>query len=288
MSPKTFDFTDRARDNLVAYRWDPASTPTAAIELVHGMGEHVLRYQHVADALTDAGFVVYGYDQRGHGATIGGAEPGQVGAEGWAALVSDIGEFARLIRTEHPGLRIGLIAHSMGSFASQQALLTQSAAFDAVALTGTAALDLLEPALDLDAPLDLAMFNAAFEPSRTEYDWLSRDDATVDDYVADSLCGFGLDTEATAAMFAGARALADPDKLAGIRTDLPIYLAVGDQDPVNAGLALFDPLVERLRGAGLTDVTATVYPGARHEILNETNRAAVIGELIDWLRARLA
>jgi alpha-beta hydrolase superfamily lysophospholipase len=175
----------------------------------------------------------------------------------------------------------------MGSFAAQQFLLTDSATVDAVALTGTAAIDLLEPALDLDAPLDLAMFNAAFDPPRTDFDWLSRDNAIVDAYLADPACGAGVDPDSVREMFRGSRALADPARVAAIRSDLPIYLAVGDMDPVNAGLALFQPLADRLDAAGVKDLTVRIYPGARHEILNETNRDEIIGELVAWLRDRL-
>ncbi len=282
-----FDFTDSTGVTLSAHRWRPSAAPRAAIELIHGMGEHLLRYRHLAEALTDAGFVVYGYDQRGHGATIGDGEPGHLGTDGWPALVRDIDEFARHITEREPGLPLGLVAHSMGSFASQQVLLSENPPFDAVALSGTAALDLLEPALDLDAPLDLAMFNAPFQPARTDYDWLTRDDDVVDAYIADPLCGFGLDPEAARAMFVGARGVAAQDALDHLRKDLPIYLAVGDRDPVNAGLALFEPLVERFRSAGLSDVTVEVYPEARHEIFNETNRAGVIDDLITWLTTSL-
>ncbi len=105
----------------------------------------------------------------------------------------------------------------------------------------------------------------------------------MDAYVADPLCGFGIDPRSTRQMFEGARALADPGQLANIRPDLPVYIAAGEQDPVNGGLALLLPLEDRLKQAGLTDVTVVIYPGARHEILNETNRAEVIGALISWL-----
>jgi alpha-beta hydrolase superfamily lysophospholipase len=176
----------------------------------------------------------------------------------------------------------------MGSFAAQQYLLDHSADVDAVVLTGTAALDVLEPGLDLDQPLDLAMFNAPFQPQRTDYDWLSRDESEVDAYVADPLCGFGIDTPNTKAMFAGARRLADPAAVHGMRSDLPMYLAVGDQDPVNGNLALFDVLVRRYRDAGIKDLTVRVYPGARHEILNETNRAEVVAELLAWAEKAIA
>jgi alpha-beta hydrolase superfamily lysophospholipase len=171
----------------------------------------------------------------------------------------------------------------MGSFAVQQYLFDHSADADAVVLTGTAAIDLLEGALDLDQPIDLSAFNAPFQPARTDYDWLSRDEATVDAYVADPRCGFGIDTGSARAMFAGARRGADPAQVAAIRPDLPLYIAVGEADPVNGGLALLTPLAERYRTAGLTDVTVRTYPDARHEILNETNRDQVIAELITWI-----
>jgi alpha-beta hydrolase superfamily lysophospholipase len=84
-------------------------------------------------------------------------------------------------------------------------------------------------------------------------------------------------------MFAGARRGADPAQVAAIRSGLPVYIAVGEADPVNAGLALLTPLTERYVAAGLTDVTVRTYPAARHEILNETNRDEVIAELARWL-----
>jgi len=288
MPSTQFQFSGRDGLDLVGYRWDTAGEPAGAVQLVHGMGEHMLRYEEFAHALATAGFVVYGHDQRGHGATAKSPDQlGDLGPDGWPALVAEIGVLGALVRSEQPGLPLGLVAHSMGSFATQQYLLTGSDTVDAVALTGTAAIDLLEPALDLDAPLELAMFNAAFQPQRTDFDWLSRDEAIVDAYVADPKCGFGLDTDSVRAMFLGARALADPDRVAAIRADLPVYLAVGDHDPVNAGLALLNPLADRLRTAGVKDLTVRVYPGARHEVLNETNRAEIVGDLVTWLRDRL-
>jgi alpha-beta hydrolase superfamily lysophospholipase len=176
----------------------------------------------------------------------------------------------------------------MGSFAVQQYLLDHSQDVSAAVLTGTAVLDLLEPALDLDEPLDLAMFNVPFQPARTDYDWLSRDQAQVDTYVSDPRCGFGLDPAAAKAMFAAARQMADRSRVAGIRSDLPIYIAAGQMDPVNGQLALVTALVDRYTSAGLTDVTLKIYPQARHEIFNETNRDAVIADLLTWLDQKLS
>jgi alpha-beta hydrolase superfamily lysophospholipase len=247
------------------------------------MGEHARRYEHVARALNDAGFVVYAQDHRGHGASADPGALGDLGQDSWAGLVDDIGLLSAHIRAEYPGLPLILLGHSMGSFAVQQYLFDHSADADGVVLTGTAAIDLLEGAIDLDQPIDLSVFNAPFAPARTDYDWLSRDEAMVDAYVADPRCGFGIDTAAGRAMFTGARRGADPAQVAAIRAGLPLYIAVGEADPVNGGLALLTPLAERYQAAGLTDVTVRTYPGARHEILNETNRDEIIAELVGWI-----
>ena len=283
MPASTFSYTSGDGTQIAAYRWDPPGPPRAAVQLTHGMGEHAQRYDHVARALNEAGFVVYAQDHRGHGASADPGALGDLGQGSWGGLVDDIGLLSARIRAEHPGLPLIVLGHSMGSFAVQQYLFDHSADVQGVVLTGTAAIDLLEGMLDLDQPIDLSMFNAPFQPARTDYDWLSRDEAIVDAYVADPRCGFGIDTDSARAMFAGARRGADPAQVAGIRSGLPVYIAVGEADPVNGGLTLLTPLTERYRAAGLADVTVRTYPGARHEILNETNRGEITAELITWI-----
>lgn len=265
------------------YAW-PVEQPRGVVQLTHGMGEHALRYAELAAALNDGGWAVVAQDHRGHGDSVADAASlGVLGEHGWQALVDDIGTVARFSSDVSAGGPMVLFGHSMGSFAVQQFLPEHSAQIDAVILTGTAALDLLEPALDLDSELDLAMFNAPFAPARTDFDWLSRDPERVDEYIADPLTGFGLDIPGTKGLFAGARRLAQPDVLADVRRDLPLLIAVGDSDPVNAGLALVQPLVDRYTAAGLSDLTYKVYPGARHELTNEINRAEFTTDLVAWL-----
>ena len=266
---------------LTAYRWDPSGPPRGIVQLTHGMGEHLLRYEPLAGALTAAGFVVIGQDHRGHGASAQG-EWGALGEGGWDELVRDIGRVSDAARADFPDLPLVLLGHSMGSFAAQQYVLDHSDELAGLVLTGTAVLDLLEPALDLDQPMDLSAFNAPFE-HRTGYEWLSRDTAQVDLYVADERCGFGLSDVDGRQMFASARQVADPARLAGLRKDLPVWIAVGEHDPVNGQLALVNPLVQRLEDAGLSDVTLVVYPEARHEVFNETNRDEVVADLLAWL-----
>jgi alpha-beta hydrolase superfamily lysophospholipase len=287
MTPETLSYRSADGTQLAGYRWAARNDQPVrgVVVLVHGMGEHLRRYDHVAEALTSQGFVVYGHDHRGHGASLADTdEPGHLGNNGWSALVNDLNLVIARAKSDHPDLPVVMIAHSMGSFATQQFLLDHGTEVDAVALTGTAALDLLEPALDTSTDLDLSAFNAPFQPARTDFDWLSRDESVVDAYLADPLCGFGVDAASAKDMFAGARRLADPAKLARMPHYLPVYVAVGSKDPVNGGLTLLWPLVDRYRDAGLSDVTIRVYDDGRHEILNEINRAEVIDDLLKWLQ----
>lgn len=273
---------------IAVHHW-PAENPRGLLQLTHGMGEHALRYAELAASLNAAGWTVVAQDHRGHGASaVFADELGQIGAAGWDALVDDIDTVRAFARDLVPDGPLVLFGHSMGSFAVQQYLPGHSDGLAGVVLTGTAALDLLEPALDLDAPLDLAMFNAPFAPARTDFDWLSRDEERVDAYVADPLTGFGLDVDGTKGLFAGARRVASAEALRGVRADLPVHVAVGEADPVNGQLALVHALVERYRAAGLSDVQLTTYPGARHELTNETNRAEFTADLIRWLDKLLA
>ena len=282
------DFPSEGGVTVAAYRWDPAGEPTAIVQLAHGMGEYALRYAPLAERLTAEGYVVYAPDHRGHGATASSPEAyGVLGESGWAELVEDLGRMSAVATDAHPGLPLALVAHSMGSFAAQQYLLDHSGDVSAVALSGTAAIDLLEPGMDLDQPMDLSAFNAPFQPPRTDFDWLSRDDAQVDAYLAEPRCGFGLDAPGSKAMFAGARQVADPARVGAMRWDLPVYVVVGGMDPVGGGLTLVNELVRRYEDVGLEDVTLVVYPDARHEVFNETNRDEVVAGLVAWLHEKL-
>ena len=280
----TFSYRSSDETIITAYRWDPVKPPRAALQLTHGMGEHTLRYNEFARALTTEGIVVYGQDHRGHGATAKSATNlGQLGRGGWSMLVNDVHLLAQLIRSENSHIPRILLGHSMGSFAVQQYLLDHSTEVHAVILTGTAALDLLESNHNPDQPAKLSALNATFQPARTDFDWLSRDETVVDAYIKDPLCGFGLDAESNKEMFFGARRAADVEALRHIRKDLPIYISIGDRDPLHGQLKLVETLIERLRTAGLMNVTVKIYPEARHEVLNETNRSDVVKDIMVWL-----
>lgn len=270
---------------LIGQRWTADSPARAAVVLVHGMGEHSMRYERLGRALGAVGIDVLAVDQRGHGRTaaIAGVPLGSLGEKGWDGLVADLALVVRSTIGERPDRPVVVLGHSMGSWVVQQYLLDHSDEVVAAVLSGSAAFDLVAAAIDPSVELDLTAFNAPFEPARTGYDWLSRDESEVDDYVADPLCGFGLDIEGATSMVAAGPRLADPS---GVRSGLPIYVVAGTADPVNAGLAAMNPLVDRYRAAG-ADVTTRFYTDARHEVFNETNRDEVVAELITWLDAHL-
>ena len=281
------DFSLTAGDGLrvACYRWPAAKPAVAALQISHGMGEHALRYARLAEYVGAAGFVTYANDHRGHGRTAPNKESlGDFGAGGWNALVDDMAVLTRQIRTREPDLPIVLLGHSMGSFALQQYLLDHSNLIDAAAISGSAAVDLLQ------APTSggLEAFNAEFEPARTPFDWLSRDSAEVDKYVADPLCGFTANDASRASMFTSMVRVIDPAELKRIRKEMPIYIVAGDRDPLNRKLAALKPLAERYRAAGIKNVVEKYYRDGRHEMLNETNRDEVMRDLLAWMRSAVA
>ncbi|MFZ0657261.1 MAG: lysophospholipase [Candidatus Binataceae bacterium] len=274
---------------LACYRWLAPEPAAGLVQIAHGMGEHALRYGAFAEYLNRAGFHVYANDHRGHGRTAAKKELlGDFGAAGWNGLVADMAQLTRHAHAAHSALRIVLLGHSMGSFAAQQYILDHSDLIAGVILSGSASLDRLfasaaVPA-DSSKPADLTALNHDFEPARTPFDWLSRDTAEVDKYVADPLCGFGVDARATVSMATGGARTVDRAEIARIPKTLPIYIFAGDKDPVNHHLEWLRPLGERYRAAGISDVAEKFYPDGRHEMLNETNRAEVMRDTVAWLK----
>jgi alpha-beta hydrolase superfamily lysophospholipase len=265
------------------YQWKGLAPVRGIVQIAHGMGEHALRYRPIASALVDAGYVVYANDHRGHGELAAQANAiGDFGPGGFPALVDDMTRVTRMARDGEKGKPLVLLGHSMGSFAAQLYLLDHSELLDGVALSGTTALDLLGAAA-MSGHWKLEDLNASFEPSRTPFDWLSRDKAVVDAYIADPLCGFNVNAESYGSMFAVAPRLLTIREIGRIRQDLPMFLFVGDLDPVNAKLTWFQPLIDRYHEGGLTDVSWHVYGNARHEVLNEINRSEVVTNLRAWI-----
>ena len=277
LNERAFIYAGKDEVSVAAYRWSGDEPARFVVQIAHGMAEHARRYMPVARDLIAAGAMVYANDHRGHGRTAGSVEKlGDFGDGGYDAMPEDMAVLTRLIRKELPGLPVILLGHSMGSFAAQVYVLDHSDLIDGLVLSGSTAFDELAKARAGSG----GTLNTPFEPARTPFDWLSRDEAVVDAYIADPYCGF--QGRNRGASVAGQRA-ADPDELKRIRSDLPIYLFAGDKDPLNGDLAFLKVLIARYQAAGVKDVTWDFYPGGRHEMLNETNRDEVIAKLVAWM-----
>lgn len=278
--PSCFTLSANDQQLIEAMCWT-GPHPRAVVQIVHGMAEHAARYQHVAETLANAGYAVYAGDHRGHGqlAMVKG-ELGDFGARGFQGLVDDMAVLTRHAIGQHPGLPVFMLAHSMGSMAAQIYLLEHGALLSGCALSGTTALELLDPRR---SGWTVESANATVPDALTPVDWLSRDPAVPAAYMADPLCGFALTLESLFSIFDTGLPTADPGQLERMRKDLPLYLLTGSHDPVNGMLDWFYPLEQRLRKAGMRDLSVHVYGGARHEVLNETNRAEVVANLLAWL-----
>ncbi len=261
---------------LTGTRWDLEGA-RGVVVIAHGAAEHLGRYERFARALGAAGFAALGIDHRGHGRSPGPRGLGDFGPGGWEGLVADIGHVVALAKAAYPGLPVVLFGHSMGAAAAQQFAPAGSWEIAALVLSGTTAREAPAPG---EPPEPFAP-NAAFEPARTPYDWLSRDAAEVDAYIADPLCGF--EAQAVRGLRANPFVLPGQEVLRYLRPTLPVLLVAGDADPINRGLAGLDLLERRWREAGVRQIDRLIYPGGRHEMLNEINREQVIADILAWL-----
>lgn len=277
-------------------RWMPAGELRAGVVVVHGAAEHSGRYARVAEILQSAGYAVYALDLRGHGRTANVAGRGRIGESGMDGVLDDLDRLVGRARAEVADRPIILLGHSMGSVVVQAYVVETSDPISGYVLSGTMGPTVvneelvtgLRAALDAgmaDEPLDaLGAYGNADEPQRTRYDWLSRDEAEVDKYIADPLCGDDnpLTYGYVAALLETVADVMEPDAIARIRVGMPVLLLTGDADPVSENAVQVRELERRLRDARL-DVVAHYYAGARHEVLNETNRDEVHRDLLDWL-----
>jgi alpha-beta hydrolase superfamily lysophospholipase len=289
-------FVDVDGITVFSRRWLPDGEPRAAVVVVHGASEHSGRYARLASVLTGEGYAVHALDLRGHGATAASTGRGCIGPRGMAGVLDDVGDLVALAAAEIGDRPLVVFGHSMGSLIVQAFVEQQDHDVAACVLSGTMGpsetprelVDGIHQAVDAgmaDQPLDLlGGLNAAFEPARTSYDWLSRDPEEVDAYIEDPLCGDGvpLTYGYVAAMLETTATVMVPEGIARIPKHLPVLLLTGEADPASNGAAQVRALETQLRQAEL-DVTAIYYPDARHELLNETNRDEVHTDLVAWL-----
>ena len=307
MERKSFRFTDPSKEKIECYKWTTEQKPKAVIQIVHGMAEHAARYDDFAKFLVKNGFSVYANDHRGHGSTaVTLADTGFFAdANGWKMLIKNIFQLTKIIKKENPGIPIFLMGHSMGSFLAQNYISKYPTLVKGVILSGVSynpkplvlfgklfantqriLLGRRYRSKMLNS-LTFGSFNKSFKPSRTKFDWLSRDKKQVDDYVNDEYCGFLCTTSLFADMFSGILKVQNPDNLLRIPLRLPVYIISGEKDPVGNFTKGANKVYELYKYGGIEDVEKKIYKDSRHEILNEVNKEEVYNDILNWVNKRI-
>ena len=284
-------------------RWEPNGEPKAVIQIVHGVAEYVQRYHHFATFMAEQGFLVIGQDHMGHGGSIGDDGIRGYFQGGWFKAVADVHRLLSYTKMEHPNVPYILLGHSMGSFLVRTLLCKYpKCGVSAAIISGTAwmhrgiinsgiaAARLAGKTQGIDKPnkmINQMMFggyNRRVEHQRTAFDWLTRDNAVVDAYVEDPLCGFVVTPGLAADMLTGMKYNQEPENLIKMRKDTPVFFIAGSDDPVgNYGQGV-KQTVQAFTQAGMENVSMRLYPLCRHEVLNEPNREEVYQNILDWLK----
>jgi alpha-beta hydrolase superfamily lysophospholipase len=276
-------YTDAEGIDITFYEW-PVAQPKGCVQLVHGLGEHARRYDHVAAALNRAGFSVYADDHRGHGATglrmtAEGItkKQGNLGPGGMAAVFAGVRQLSHIIVGENPEEPLVLIGHSWGSMIAQRIYNKYSDEYDGLVLSGSSIL--------IPGVTPSSGFNKKWNktPNSTGYEWLSRDEEVGRDFLNDpknfpenAIQVFGITNTA--------KLMGVPSKQ--IDSHVPILIMAGSADPLG-GEKGNKKLLDAYRKAGVHDVELVIYHDARHEIFNEINKQEVLEDLIAWLDDRL-
>lgn len=290
----------------LAIRHMKSAKPKAVIQIAHGMAEHGERYERFASALAKAGYHTYAHDHRGHGYTTAPDAPQGVFSNnnGLQKALDDMQFVNAHIKQNHPDLPVILFGHSMGAilganYAIQYSDTISGAAFWNFNGDGGILVSIMTMLLKIeralkgsDVPSNLATkmtfedWNKKFKPNRTDFDWLSRDEAEVDKYVADPLCGFPVSTGLWLDLTTAIQNIGNNQELQKIRNDLPIHLLGGEADPSSMKGKCLHRLQKRFQQFGHTDVFCKTLPDTRHETLNEINREQQTADFISWLDER--
>lgn len=289
-------FIDSYGVEVFSRSW-PVASPSATVVIAHGASEHGGRYDRFARALNEVGYSVVAIDHRGHGLTAAGADRASMGAGGGQAVIDDLHMLIEQARSATDAdLPVYLFGHSLGSLMAFAYLVRHSEGLAGGILCGIAA-D-LDGVADLGAVLAgfdtpemrdesaasvLAANNLPFEPARTPYDWLTRDEAEVDLYASDPMCGdahpltFGYLIDVFGVVAPAVERIGD--------ITCPVMVIAGGRDPA-AGMGEFARIAAAALARAGVATDLTIYEDARHELLNELNRDEVTTDIIAWLRAR--
>ncbi|MCJ7590511.1 MAG: alpha/beta hydrolase [Woeseiaceae bacterium] len=303
MQTEPFELPSSNQHTIRGTHWRPEGPVCGVIQIFHGLGEHHARYSRFAALANARGLSVIAHDHRGHGAFA--EELGHFSDDGgWQLLIDDGLRVNDMIGDEYAGLPVVLLGHSMGSYLAQSFSLAHEYRLTALILSGSTwpRKAQVMPGLLLarieawrigirgkSALLDklgFGNFNKSFVPSRTDFDWLSRDEAEVDAYIADPLCGGPYTCGLWLDLLSGLRSIASETALRRIRAELPIMLTGGADDPVGGERGITE-LAMHYAKSGHNHLTVKIYPQGRHEMFNESNRNEFSADVLDWLENQL-
>ncbi|MCA9765613.1 MAG: lysophospholipase [Carnobacterium sp.] len=302
----TFLSSDKTK--IMVYKWIPINQePKGVVQISHGMAETAARYERFAKALNEKGFIVYAHDHRGHGKTATSIdELGYLGEQGsFKLLVEDLAALSDRIKKDNPSLPLYLFSHSMGSFAAQRYIMNYPDKINGLILSGSngeqgLTLKLGEWVVKLVMAvkgrkaksecvdsLIFGGFNKKFHPKKTGYEWLTRDVDELAKYVNDPYCGTLFPISFYDELIENLKYIEDKENIKKIPTNVPLIILSGAQDPVGDFGKGVKKLYKRYEVCGVKDLEMKLYEGARHEILNETNRDEVTKDIIKWLEKRI-
>lgn len=309
--PTTNDFTfasTTGRNQLYAHMVVPDGEVRGVVQIAHGIAEYIDRYDPFMQFLAQNGFVAVGNDHLGHGKSIHAPEEKGIFAEkdGWKYVLDDMDRLHQLTVEKYPGVPYIFFGHSMGSFLTRHYVILHPDQPDLVIICGTGH---QAPAMvaggNTMAKLAVGIFgprkigktlnNVAFgaytkgiENLRTPSDWLNRDPKEVDKYINDPLCGFVPTVSMFRDMMGGVKFITDPKNIGKMNKTTPVLFIAGGDDPVGEHGAGVKRAFQTFQEAGIQDVSIKLYPGARHEILLETNHEEVFSDVLNWINEKLA
>ena len=280
--------------------WKPETQPKAVVQLIHGIAEHIARYDDFATFLTAHGYVVAADDHMGHGGSIGSGVKGYF-CGGWLSAVEDEKRLHDEMQKQYPELPYYFLGHSMGSFLLRTYLYTYPDAADKAIISGTGWEDPMKVRLGLlvcrmeekrvgetnvsplVTKLMFGSYNRAFEPVTSPNAWICSDEAVVAAYDADPYCGFDATVGLARDLLTGVRMNEQTENLEKMNKQLPVLFVSGCKDPVGNMAKGVLRCIDAFKRSGMKDITIKLYPDGRHEMLNERNKAEVYQDILDWL-----
>jgi alpha-beta hydrolase superfamily lysophospholipase len=301
-----FYFPSEGTGQIHACRWMPEKTPIAVLQIVHGIAEYIERYDDFANYMNQLGYIVVAEDHMGHGKSINGGGIQGYFHGGWFAAVADSNSLLERTKQEFPGLPYVILGHSMGSFMTRTLLCAYPNSGISTAVicgTGWQPRALLAGGIAVCETVCKAKgettvsetlqnlvfsgYNKRVENPATPFDWVCADKNVVSSYIADPLCGFTATCGLLRDMLKGIAYIENPANLAAMYKNLPVFFIAGGDDPVGNYGAGVHRSAQAFEKIGMRDVTCKIYPGKRHEILNETGKCEVYHDISAWLDGRL-